>query len=133
MSLFLRTHHDPFGGTLRIEGGFKSDSGEVFLLLHRIPPQYIKDPTFLVKLTGERVECRGEAGKQTYFKAIAIENLNKKEKALLLESKQGTVLPFFNFSYPNVMKVLGKRFHVLHKEQIRPLVEERAWTLLPAN
>jgi len=130
MPRFLRTNLDPEGKALRVDGGFKAADGTCYLLLHRLPPHYAKPPTFVVKLTGERMEIRGRDVRVLY-RAYAIQDFTPKELDYLAGLKEGgTHAPFFNFSYPNVLKRMGKLVYRLTDEELAGLVETRGWKLV---
>lgn len=134
MPLFIRTNLDPVGQFVRVDGGFIAEDGRYYLLLHRLPPEYALDPTFLVRLSTDTMEKRGEEGAETYCKAYAIQDLGSSEKAFLRKQKPGTtVVPFFNFSYPNVLRILGKRFVSLTEADLKKVVESRTWKLTPVH
>ncbi|MDZ4168276.1 MAG: hypothetical protein U1E26_01285 [Coriobacteriia bacterium] len=131
MALFMRTDKDPEGTAVRVEAGLKHKDGTCFLVLHRLPPEYAKPPTFVVRLSGERMEVRGSGQSQAYFKAFAYQKFSAKELKLLVGAREGEDhLPFFNFSYPTVIRVLGKSYYKMRTEELRPLVEERTWKLV---
>jgi hypothetical protein len=130
MTRFLKTNLDPDGKFLRIDAGFRGGSGAYFLQLHRLPPEYAKPPGFLIELTAERLEVRG-AEVSSYLKAYAIQDFSPKELQYLKTAKEGaTHAPFFNFSYPTVMKRLGKTFYKLTDAEVAPLVDARFWKLV---
>lgn len=130
MTHFLKTNLDPAGRYLRVDGGFRSDRGLHFLLLHRLPPEYAKPPTFVVELSGELMEVRGEVT-AAYRKAYAIQDFSAKELSYLKAAKCGaTHAPFFNFSYPTVMRRLGKTFYKLTDAELAPLLQPHSWKLV---
>lgn len=133
MPLFIKTDKDPEGVAVRVDGGFRGTDERFYLLLHRLPPEYAKPPTFLVQLSGDRLEQRGvvEGDPRTYFKAYAIQGLSETECDFLRKTQPGgAVLPFFNFSYPKVIRVLGKKFYRLPEDEVKSLVSgERYWKL----
>lgn len=131
MSAFIRTDQDPEGKRVCIRNAFKSANGKHYLLLHRLPPEYLKGPVFLVELSADRMEVRGETSGPVYFKAYAYQSLSADELKLLAKAKPGkTVLPFLNFSYPNVIRILGKQFECLSEDKMLPLVQSRTWKLV---
>lgn len=134
MPLFIRTNLDPAGQLVRVDGGFKAEDGRYYLLLHRLPPEYALHPTFLVRLSADTMEKRGEESGESYCKAYAIQDLGTSEKAFLRKQKPGaTVVPFFNFSYPNVLRILGKRFISLTEAELKKVAGSRVWKLTPVH
>lgn len=132
MALFIKTDKDPDGMAVRVDAGFRGSNGLYYLLLHRLPPEYAKPPTFVVQLSADRLEVRGGTEESRgYYKAYAIQNFSPSECEFLRNAKPGgAVLPFFNFSYPKVLQILGKRFYKLTEDEVRPLVSgERFWKL----
>lgn len=132
VALFICTDKDPHAKQVRVENAFRALDGRCFLLLHRLPPVYAKPPTFLVELSKDVIEIRGVNGEAPiYYKAYAHQSLNVSEKQMLLNCKPGkTILPFFNFSYPNVIAVLGKQFQCLPEAETRAVVQSRTWKLI---
>lgn len=135
MPVFITTDKDPAGDKVRVEHGFRRSDGTVFVLLQRLPPLYAKPPVFLAELSDSRVEIRGAAeGAPVYHKAYAIQDLTEKERAFLIGVKRGsTVLPFLNFSYPNVIRILGKQFRCLDEAELAEVVCRHRWKLIPAK
>jgi len=134
MARFIRTDKDPDGTLLRVDAGFRCKDGTHFLVLHRLPPEYAKPPTFVVRLSGETMEVRGGGNSRTYLKAFACQSFTAKEIKFLKDAADGAdQLPFFNFSYPNVIRLLGKTFYKLTEDELRPLVAERHWKLVASG
>lgn len=132
MALFIKTDRDPEGIAVRVDGGFRGSNGLYYLLLHRLPPEYAKPPTFIVQLSADRLEQRGATEEtRVYYKAYAIQNFSPGELEFLRNAKPGgSVVPFFNFSYPKVLRILGKRFYKLSDDEIKPLLPaQRYWKL----
>lgn len=131
MALFMKTDKDPDGKLLRVDAGLRHKDGTCFLVLHRLPPEYAKPPTFLARLSGERMELRGEQTRVLH-KAYALQGFTPKELKFLIDAPAGKdQLPFFNFSYPTVIKTLGKAFYKMSDEEIAPLVSgDRMWKLI---
>lgn len=130
MAVYLRTNLDPDGKLVRIESGVRAHDGTCYLVLLRMPPHYAKPPMFVVQLTKERMEVRGEDA-QTLYKAYAIQSFNKQELEYLRGLKEGsTAMPFFNFSYPNVIKRMGKKFQRLTDAEISQLARTTVWKLV---
>lgn len=133
MRFFIRTDKDLEGTKVVVENGFRGADGKYYLLLHRLPPEYAKPPTFLVELSGDRVEVRGAEGNGApiYYKAYAYQSLNSQEQKFLSKAKPGKpTVPFLNFSYPNVIRILGKQFDCLSEEQTMRLVQPHVWKLI---
>lgn len=132
MRVFIRTEKDPDGKKIYVENAFKSASGKYYALLHRLPPEYSKGPVFLVELTNDRIEVRTEAGDgPTYYKAYAFQSLNAQETKFLARATSGKpALPFLNFSYPNIIRILGKQFDCLSEAQVTSLVQPHLWKLV---
>ncbi len=133
MAVFIKTNLDPEGTAVRVERAFAGANGKFYLMLHRLPPQYAKPPTFLVELSGDRVEVRGgdQGGAPTLYKAYAIQDLSTSEIKFLCGVKPGKdITPFFNFSYPTVLRVLGRKFRCLSEQETCKLVEKHTWKLI---
>ncbi len=132
MTVFIRSEKDPEGKQVRVERGFRGADGKSYLLLHRLPPEYAKPPTFLVELSGDRVDVRGEAtDAPVYHKAYAFQCFTAMETKFLRSTKAGSsVSPFFNFSYPNVLRVLGKQFACLSEDETAALARRSPWKLV---
>lgn len=132
MARFIKTLKDREGRQVVVECGFKAADGQYYLLLRRLPPLYARDPVWLVRLSSDTVTQRAEDGSsESHQKAYCIQDLNKGEKKLLMECKAGVpTLPFFNFSYPNVIRILGKQFTKLEDPDLAPLLQ-RVWALIP--
>ena len=130
---FITTDKDPEGHAVRVDNGFKGADGRSYLLLHRLPPEYSKPPAFLVELSGERVEVRTENGEAapTYYKAFAYQDLTPVEVKFLKGQRPGKrITPFLNFSYPNVIRILGKSFDSLQENQIDQLLSQYRWKFI---
>ncbi|MDA3937257.1 MAG: hypothetical protein PF636_10475 [Actinomycetota bacterium] len=133
MAVFIKTNLDPEGRIVRVERGFKGANGKFFLLLHRLPPEYAKPPTFIVELSGDKVEVRGgsQAEGPIFYKAYAIQDFTTPEKKFLARAKPGKdVTPFFNFSYPAVLRVLGKKFRCLSETELKSMMAANHWKLI---
>lgn len=132
MRAFIRTDKDLDGTKVYVENGFRGADGKYYLLLHRLPPEYAKPPVFLVELSGDRVEVRGDGGSApVYHKAYAFQSLNEQELKLLAKAKSGKpTVPFLNFSYPNVIRILGKQFECLSEDQTARIVSPHVWKLI---
>lgn len=132
MPKYLTTNKDPEGKSVRVECAFKSADGKVYLLLRRMPPLYSLPPLWVVEMSGETVVQREPGGSSTaYPKLVSIQDFSDSEKEYLLATAAGKMqLPFFNFSYPNVIRVLGKRFYKLNDHEIGPLLEGKLFALV---
>lgn len=132
MALFIRTDKDTEGKLVRVENGFKAADGKYYLLLFRLPPEYAKPPLFLVELSTDVVQVRDDsADARQYYKAYAHQGLTEKETRFLCGCKPGKpVLPFLNFSYPTVIRVLGKQFTCLTGAEIAPIVSRHQFKLV---
>lgn len=133
MARFFKSLKDPEGTQVRVECGFRGADGRHYLLLRRLPPEYAKPPLWLVELSSDRLTQRDPvSGEQKAFpKAYSIQELSESEKQFLLSAAPGkAVSPFFNFSYPNVIRVLGKKFHKLEDADTAKLVDSTIWALL---
>lgn len=132
MARYLKTNLDPEGKLLRIEAGLRTSEGKTYLVLFRLPPEYAKPPLFIVELSGDRMEVRGdneECG--VLYKAYAHQAFTPKELQYLAGLKEGgTHAPFFNFSYPTVLKVLGKTFYKLTEAEVSAIVDRACWKLV---
>lgn len=128
----IMTVKDRDGAHVLVEGGFKAADGQHYLLLRRLPPFYARHPVWLVRLSTDTLVQRNQDGtSDTFYKAYCIQDLTEQEKKFLAGCTAGSsALPFFNFSYPNVIRILGKRFDVLEDTQIGPLLS-RVWALIP--
>lgn len=132
MPLFIKTNLDPEGTHVRIDGGFRGADGNSYLLLQRLPPLYAAPPWFIVRLSSDRIEHRGSGeDARTYFKAYAIQGFSKIECDFLRKIGPGSVSPFFDFRYPNIIRVMGKRFEKLLEDDFRRFISERHWKLIP--
>lgn len=128
----IRSNKDRDGKAVCVECGFRGSDGTHFLLLRRLPPLYAKDPVWLVRLSADTLVQRSTDGSnQTFYKAYSVQDLTKLEKKFLMACTPGSsALPFFNFSYPNVIRILGKRFYRLEEHELGPLLE-RSWVFIP--
>lgn len=128
----IRTVKDRHGAHVLVECGFKAADGHHYLLLRRLPPLYAKHPVWLVRLSADTLVQRNQDGtSETFGKAYCIQDLTEQEKKFLTGCVPGSsALPFFNFSYPNVIRILGKRFDALEDAEIAPLLQ-RVWALIP--
>ena len=124
MSLCLRTNKDLQGTKVRIDAGFRSADGRNFLLLHRLPPFYVKPPAFMVRVSGERVEQRvPDEDSRVYYRAYAIQGFSDGECMFLRERREGSrVSVFRKRAYPNVARVLGTAFRRLADSEVALLV-----------
>ncbi len=130
MTSFLKTNLDLEGKLLRIETGIKSADGTCYLVLHRLPPEYAKPPTFVVRLSGEVMEVRGDQPMR-FFKAFAMQEFTPKELGYLKGLRPGANhAPFLNFSYPNVLKRIGKTVYCMTESEIAAIVDPRCWKLV---
>lgn len=130
MALFIKSDKDPVGKFVRVEAGFKSTNGTCFLVLRRLPPLYAKPPLFVVELSNELIDHRGEDAKVMH-RAYAIQDFSEKElKFLIRAGVGGDVLPFFNFSYPVVIRRIGKSFYKFTEDELVRLVGTRVWKLI---
>lgn len=131
MALFIKTDKDPAGTLVRVEAGFRGKDGKHYLILHRLPPHYSKPPTFVVELSAEAIDYRGEEAR-TYYKAFAIQDFSEKEMKLLVGAKPGQEqTPFFNFSYAAAIRRFGKTFYKLTDQELSQIVgTERYWKLV---
>lgn len=132
MSRFLKTNLDPVGKILRIDACLKATDGKTYLVVHRLPPEYAKPPTFVIELSGERMDVRGEGGEAAvFYKAYAYQNFTPKELQYLAGLKEGAShAPFFNFSYPNVLRIFGKTFYKYTEAEVASLVSPHSWKLV---
>lgn len=132
MPRFLKTNVDADGKVLRIEAAIKASDGKTYLVLHRLPPEYAKPPTFVVELSGERIEVRGYGDQcGTFFKAYAHQSFSAKELQYVAGLKEGgTHAPFFNFSYPVVLKVFGKTFYKYTDAELAAIVDKHCFKLV---
>ncbi|MBA4370145.1 MAG: hypothetical protein C0418_01015 [Coriobacteriaceae bacterium] len=128
----IRSSKDREGKAVCVECGFRGADDNYYLLLRRLPPLYAKDPVWLVRLSADTLVQRSHDGSsQTFHKAYSIQSLTEAEKQFLMGCTPGaSALPFFNFSYPNVIRVLGKRFYRLEEQELGPLAE-RSWVFIP--
>jgi len=126
MPLYIRTDKDPDGTQVVVEKAFRGNDGREFLLLKRLPPHYAKPPVFVVELTPQRVERRGAGEREDYYRALAYQSFTPKEIEFLRAREEGKDhLPFFNFSYPNVMKQLGKKFYCCSPQETQQRLGRR--------
>ena len=126
---FLRSSPDPEVKSLRVVTGIRTGDGTHYLVLNRLPPHYAKPPTFVVRLTDERMEVRGEGA--MLYRAYALQEFTPKELVYLSGLCPGKPhAPFFNFSYPNVLKRMGKVIQCLDDAALRQLVGTRDWKLV---
>lgn len=128
----IRSTKDRDGTHVQVECGFQAEDGTCFLLLRRLPPHYARSPVWLVRLSTDTLSQRTEEdGAVTLYKAYSIQDLTETEKKFLCQCQPGsTVLPFFSFTYPNVIRVLGKRFRKLDESEITPLLS-REYVFMP--
>lgn len=130
MPYFIKTDKDPLGQVLRIDAALRRRDGACFLVLRRLPPQYTLPPTFVVKLSGERLDQRGEA-EYTYYKAYAIQDFSPKELKYLIDADAGREhTPFLRYAYPTVMSRFGKAVYKMTPAEFGPLVDDRFWKLI---
>lgn len=132
MARYLKTNLDPEGKLVRIEAGVRAANGKSYLVLHRLPPEYAKPPTFVAELTGERMDVRapGQEG-GTFYKAYAIQGFTPKELSYVAGLKEGAShAPFFNFSYPTVLKLFGKTFYKYTDAELAAIVDKHCWKLV---
>lgn len=132
MARFITSSKDRDARQVRVEAGFKGLDGNYFLLLRRLPPLYAKDPVWLVRLSADALVQRNADGtNDTFYKAYSVQDLTESEKRFLLGCTPGSsALPFFNFSYPNVIRILGKKFYRLEDNEISPLLSKQ-WVFIP--
>ncbi len=128
----IRSTKDRDGTHVQVECGFQSEGGAFFLMLRRLPPLYAKPPVWLVRLSTDTLSQRaGDGTATTFYKAYSIQGLTDKEKEFLSQCEPGSsVLPFFNFSYPNVIKTLGKKFRKLDDSEVGALLK-REYAFIP--
>lgn len=126
MPYFIRTDKDPDGTQVLVERGFIGADSREFLLLRRLPPHYAKPPTFVVELTNSTVERRGGGTQEEYFRALAYQSFSAKEIDFLRARDEGkSHLPFFNFSYPGIIKTFGKHFYCMTGDELKARLEKR--------
>ncbi len=133
MPKYIATNKDREGKAVRIEGGYRASDGKAFLLLRRLPPEYAKPPLWLVQVSSDTLVQKDPAtGESMSFeKLYSIHELTDAEKQFLLGTAPGkAALPFFNFSYPNVIRILGKKFTRLEEREIGPIVEGKLFVLI---
>ena len=133
MLRFITTDKDPEGRAVRVDNGFKGANGKSYLLLHRLPPEYTKPPAFLVELSADLVDIRTDNATDTptYYKAYAIQDLTSAEVKFLKGQRPGKkVAPFLNFSYPSVIRILGKQFECMPEPQLDQVLKQYRWKFI---
>lgn len=131
MARYLKTNLDPEGKVLRVEAGVRASDGKTYLVLFRLPPEYAKPPLFVVELTSERMEVRGEGADCVFYKAYAHQDFSPKELQYVVGAKEGgTHAPFFNFSYPRLLKVFGKTFYKYTDAELASVTDRVCWKLV---
>lgn len=132
MARFIMSSKDREGRSVQVECGFRGSNGNDYLLLKRLPPHYAKPPMWLVRLSPDTLVQRVDDGSSmTFFKAYSIQDLTESEKSYLLACKPGAaVVPFFNFSYPNLIRILGKKFYRLAETELTPILNKQ-WVFIP--
>lgn len=136
MPRFIKTNHNPEGGVLRIESAVRGTDGKCYLVLYRTPPHYAKPPTFVVELSGERMDVRafGDQAAAVFYKAYALQEFTPKELNYLMGLKEGgTHAPFLNFTYPNILKRMGKTVYRFTDAEVAQIVEPRMWKLIAGS
>lgn len=132
MARFIATNKDPDARCVQVEAGFKGTDGNYYLMLRRLPPLYARPPLWLVRLSADTLVQRcGDGTSETFYKAYSLQEFTDTEKQFLGKlTPGGSALPFLNFTYPNVIRVLGKKIYVLEDAEVAALLKRR-WVFVP--